>query len=461
MALVLASVNRKHMREAAEYLGLDLDTDVIATRAALPAKTPVFLAAGERPHPELFDYGLHMAATLAPQSQRQYAYTTKRFVDFLDDAGVPITRVTESVLGRYRRDRVASGLAMTSWASEAMVIRRLIDYLVQTGRMPKRPWIEVGQRNVLSATVRPATNVRHLTARQWLSFRNIGLRGHLPDGSADPTFRCSDIERNVLGSEIAVGTGLRLAEFASLLTSEALAPEFTIGACAKRGIAREVYLVERMNQAVAQYLRGTRKALVHSRQGRYRRIRSELIVIPETDLRSGSVRLPDAKRRVPVSALDPATRRRLFVDRGDYLDPAALFLGQTGLMLGESAWTKVFRAASDRVARFPEAAQTARGVSAHDFRHTFAVRMMGHLMRAGVAAYQERVNRGENPQQSLGEALSLNPLITLQHRLGHASPSTTAVYLRYVEDAKAIIERVLVEWDDEVGQLASASDETA
>lgn len=457
MVVGLANVNRAHMKEASRYLDLDMDALAIADQAALPDGAPIFFIDEGRPHPVLFDYGLHMAATLAPASQRQYAYTTKRFVDFLDQSGVGIAQVTETVLSRYRHDRLAK-ISQTSWSVEALVLRRLIDFMIETGRMDKRPWINVGQRNVLTSTVRAATNVRHLTAQQWLAFRDVGLRGLLPDGSIDKSFHCNDVERNVLGSEIAIGTGMRLAEFASLLTHETCLPQFTVQACAKRGTARDIYLVGRIRAAVDQYVRGTRRAIVHSHQDRYRRMRSDLLMVPDVDFRSGKVRLPGSERRVPLSSLSPTVRRQLFVDHGKHLEPAALFLGGGGLMLSTGAWSKVYRTANNRVASFPEIAQTARGVTAHDFRHTFAVRMMGHLVRAGIAAYQERIDRGENPQQTIGEAISLNPLTTVQHRLGHSSPSVTAIYLRYVEDLQAMIERVLVEWDDEVGELATASD---
>lgn len=362
MLQTISLLDRSDIQVATQYLNLGLDIAEVAKRAALPDGMPIFLTEGQRPHPELFAYGVHMSETLAPLTQRQYAYTTIRFVNYLDEQGTPITRVTEAVLARYRRNRLSSGIGASTWATEAIVIRRLIDFMIQTDRMPRRPWIEVGQRNVLSSAVRTTTQVRHLSAQQWLAFRNIGLRGRLPDGSVDPSFRSADVERNLLGSEIAVGTGLRLAEFSSLLKSEATVPEFTIQACAKRGTARDVYMGDKAIQMAKQYIRGTRRALVHSRQDYYRRIRAELLVVTDEDFVANRVRLPDASRHVPMSSLRQATRRKLFVDHDGYLDPAALLLGQTGLMLSTNTWMKLFNTASKRVARFPDSAQTAHGV---------------------------------------------------------------------------------------------------
>src|SRR5699024_11620504 len=42
---------------------------------------------------------------------------------------------------------------------------------------------------------------------------------------------------------------------------------------------------------------------------------------------------------------------------------------------------------------------------------------------------------------TLSEHIISNPLLTVQRLLGHASPATTMIYLRYLEEADALIQR--------------------
>lgn len=47
------------------------------------------------------------------------------------------------------------------------------------------------------------------------------------------------------------------------------------------------------------------------------------------------------------------------------------------------------------------------------------------------------------------------PLLTLQRLLGHASPSTTMVYLRYVDESDELIQRAFESWSDNERDYAS------
>jgi integrase len=46
-------------------------------------------------------------------------------------------------------------------------------------------------------------------------------------------------------------------------------------------------------------------------------------------------------------------------------------------------------------------------------------------------------------------------LLTLQRLLGHASPSTTMVYLRYVDESDELIQRAFESWSDNERDYAS------
>ena len=57
----------------------------------------------------------------------------------------------------------------------------------------------------------------------YLAFRDIGLRGRLPDGSEDPAWRGRNGERNAVFAELLVTTGMRLGEAGGLIIDELLA----------------------------------------------------------------------------------------------------------------------------------------------------------------------------------------------------------------------------------------------
>lgn len=63
-------------------------------------------------------------------------------------------------------------------------------------------------------------DMRFLDLPRYLVFRDVGLRGKLPDGREDPTWRGRNGERNALFAELLITTGLRLQEASSLLLNE-------------------------------------------------------------------------------------------------------------------------------------------------------------------------------------------------------------------------------------------------
>jgi integrase len=63
-------------------------------------------------------------------------------------------------------------------------------------------------------------DMRFLDLPRYPVFREVGLRGRLPDGQADPTWRGRNGERNALFAELLITTGLRLQEASSLLLTE-------------------------------------------------------------------------------------------------------------------------------------------------------------------------------------------------------------------------------------------------
>ena len=56
---------------------------------------------------------------------------------------------------------------------------------------------------------------------------------------------------------------------------------------------------------------------------------------------------------------------------------------------------------------------------------------------------------------TISEHIIHNPLLTLQRLLGHASPSTTMEYLRYIDESDELVQRAFESWSDHERDYAS------
>lgn len=92
---------------------------------------------------------------------------------------------------------------------------RYVDKTVMTPNGLKR--IRINAEQEPGGQGRP---MRFLPFEDYLLWRNVGLRGELPDGSPDPSWRGRHGERNAVFADLLVYTGMRLGEAASLLVTE-------------------------------------------------------------------------------------------------------------------------------------------------------------------------------------------------------------------------------------------------
>ncbi len=63
--------------------------------------------------------------------------------------------------------------------------------------------------------------MRFVPFEDYLLWRDVGLRGRLPDGRADPSWRGRHDERNALFADLLIYTGMRLGEASCLLAAGA------------------------------------------------------------------------------------------------------------------------------------------------------------------------------------------------------------------------------------------------
>lgn len=397
---------------------------------------------------------------LSANSVKSYARDALAFARFLDSRSVRVLDVSESDLVAYRTERLASGVSWRSWSRHLVVVRALFTYLYETGQRDTLPWIKVGSRSVVTPRV-PQTDVdvRALSHSQWVALRDVGFGGQLPNGEIDYSYRGRSTVRNVCAAELALTTGMRISEWASLLDIELPmdggGASVALQACAKNGRARRVYIPASTIEAVNLYRSTERVSLVRRAQTSLRQKLPALALVTQIDQVSGKLtyQLHGLQKRIPVTAIPIDLRRRLVrVDESGFVDPLSMFIGKGGKPPTPRRWHQYFAEANERLAKFAgQVPSMASAVTPHDLRHTFAIVMLRSLQQRALKLEESRPATGFG---TISEHIIHNPLLTLQRLLGHASPSTTMVYLRYVDESDELIQRAFESWSDDAKDYA-------
>ncbi|MET7297942.1 site-specific integrase [Embleya sp. NPDC005575] len=187
-------------------------------RRVIPDGTPVFLGGDMRPVEPVCSWFRHLAhRNRDPETMRSYAYVVSRLMDFLAARGTDVVSATEADLVAYRHQRLVLQqvpIGESTWDREAATVNGLYDWLVEQGRVARRP-LRLAKRYG-SGMVREM-QVRHLTIDQYLYFRDVGLGGQDPDGDVDAGFRGWCPHRGQAAAELALLTGMRKREWSSVL----------------------------------------------------------------------------------------------------------------------------------------------------------------------------------------------------------------------------------------------------
>jgi integrase len=413
------------------------------------------------------------------KTMRKYAYVALRLSEFLAQAGTDVVSATETGLLEYRALRTREQpepIAKTTWEAEATAINRLYTWLVAEGYVSARPWRSDGGRDSLRNGVTRDLRVRHMTLEQYRYFRDVGLAGQLPEGTVDRSFRGRFPHRSRAGVELGLLTGMRLGEWSTLLLPELGLDsgrprdgvEIQLAVCAKFGRPRTVYAPRSALELVRTYALLERRHIVTAAQATLARRRSELFLVDADQDGRGQLRGTLDGRRVTRSIrhMPPDLRKVTVMDTGDRLEPLAVFVGPGGTMPHPSTWDKIRWRAWERMRL--HAAHSAAPVMPnqpwlfHDLRHTFALQLLRFLMlkaaRDGAAS--------DLPMSTLADHIAYNPLLVVQRRLGHASPATTYIYLRYLKDPMREVDEAFAEWSAhdaatyaEIGRQLLTSDE--
>jgi integrase len=396
---------------------------------------------------------------LATDTWRRYALSLKVWLNFLYAVGARWDQASPNDLASFKQWRLSAEdniapVAPGSFRVDLAAIRRFYLWAAQqTGvENPVRLRV-VGQtrfgEDVTALEAGPSgvrrADVKWLTPEAFRLWRNLGLRGFTAEGIPTPSWRGRTEDRDVAYAEGLYGTGLRMAEWSSMLTIElpsagyeGLFRGWVASACAKRSAGREFWMRRRVAQLTRFYLEeGSRPAAVAraQRAGRYERVADRwllrrvgpngVVVVVDAD---------GAERRVRLDGMPPQLRMRLFQDGPHGLEPVWLWLNHDGTPRPKKAWHKTFDRANQRVERaLAQAGKAGRlFCRPHMLRHSFALRW---YCIAKFVAWQRTAMLTEAERRDFREQLG-DIWFLMATLLGHQSAETTRT--AYLEPFQAL-----------------------
>lgn len=425
------------------------------------ARRPVIVDSKMRPIAHVNAFLAAISDSVSARTRDSYAYDTRRFVNFLENRRTNVVAATQEDLVAYRKARTeidGDAVSSATWERDKIVIKLLYRFLIDEQLVPREPWTSAGRRSPIDypgAVGSPP--IRFLSNTQWRLFRDVGLGGQLPDGSLDPRWKVSHPQRNVAGASLALSTGMRLQEFSSVLDLEVPysaqnAVSFDIAATAKLGRQRTIQVPPETLKLIHLYRRTERAQVVRSTMRAREKQIDALAIVSRVDPVRNRVfaTFQGRKQSWEIARMPSALRRVCVRETANGLEPLTLFVGSNGLAPQRRAWSAIFEAASRRVGRMSSLAEVPRmpfRITPHDLRHTFAVVLLRYLMMQASSREASR-REGNLGGGSISDHLIHSPILTVQRLLGHASPLTTMVYLRHVEDTELIVRRALDTWND-------------
>jgi len=425
----------------------------LATAHSVPTSCPIILDEHFWPLQPWTEFLRRYSKHVSVNTAKAYGRDLFQLAQYFHSQSITWETVTNDNLADYRDYRLGQGLSPRSWQRETVVLRAFFNFLVEQGLLSETPWQQIGNYSVVKP--RPVTyemDVRALTHEQWKQFRNVGLGGQLPDGSMDISFRGRSVQRDTAAAELAITTGLRLQEWRTLLLPELMPSDgggasVVLESTTKGQRRRTIYIPPKTLDDISLYVNTERKRVVRYAQKWLSRHMGDLAVADKVEHNTGKISYVYRGRSYRKQYFQiPIQHRAVLVEhRGGHIEPMSLFVGTTGKPPSQRSWHNTFSQSNQRLQHFAGSSHhIGRPISPHDLRHTFAVVLLQHLqLRALQNSRPGRVGHG-----TLTEHIISNPLLTVQRLLGHASPGTTMIYLRYLEEADALIQRAFDAWDD-------------
>ncbi|MEV8183293.1 site-specific integrase [Specibacter sp. NPDC078692] len=408
----------------------------------------------------------------APSTNRKYAHALRVWMNFLELRTISWETVTDDDLFDYKfwrrtdpnNPRPVSGStwggdlaaisAFHDWAARTRGITTILATTDHQGRgshyanpgMPRTDYASTRDRRVIASTVRSA-DVKWFSPGAFRKWRDVGLHGIAPNGQERTRWRPRSQTRDAAFVDGLYGTGLRLQEWASVLTCELRQPaeqnryvtlQLAAG-CAKGGHGHSYWVKREVINSVNDYIETDRAAAI--RRAQASQVYDQLTGIRIVTRVGGGGRLeltePDGTSLpVKVNNLSPQQRALLFTRTNGKLEPLALWLHENGLPRPKRSWYKSFARANARVEK---AGIDRLQCHPHMLRHSFALRWyaVGRLIWERRSSHLD-AHQTLDFREQFGDTWSL-----VQTMLGHADVNTTKKI--YLEPFRSLDVKLLLE----------------
>ncbi len=382
---------------------------------------------------------------LSLNSQIAYAYDLRLHLSFLSSQGVDWRDATEEHLldfeyWRRRDERNPRRVGGAKFARELTACRRFYEWQQRRDVIGRSPVevravfrrdgsvVEVAR---LQPSNRRSVRMKWLTPAAYRQWCNVGLAGYRVDDSYDESWRGRNTGRNLAFAETLWSSGLRLREAATLLLAElpssesSAYPSARLGEGVAKGRARDFWISRQALAAIETYRKWGRAEAVRraQAQGRYDHVPGIMIMLSVTSNRVMIYRdLQGNKGEVPLDDLSADDRHRVFVEGESGLEPAMVWLSESGGLMPHTTWQKIFQLANARCAA---QGLTDRSCHPHALRHSFALRWLCVFMHAHEHRFGLTPQERDEFRRTYGD-----PFTMVSQLLGHSSRETTEkIYL--------------------------------
>lgn len=391
----------------------------------------------------------HWFRNLRPTTRTSYAKDLRTHLSFVTSQGMDWRQVSSEqfVDYEYWRRRDANNPARISGAKfsrELAACRKFYEWQVARNVIPASPIkvlieMDLDNRSFERVHLRPKNarrnRVKWLTPFAFRQWKEVGLAGYDLSGRRISGSRIRNEDRNKAFADLLWGSGLRLHEGATLLTIElpetAVQENFSRARLAEavaKGRARDYWISRAARQGIEAYIMSTRAEMVTKARdaGRYENVHDMLILESVDQARRAKITdRAGIVRHLSLDELSDLERLRLYIRKPEGLEPAMIWLSETGRPLKYESWEMVFETASSRCIK--QGAPIS--CTPHMLRHSFALRMLVTLIHAtdsrlGITPQERREYR----------MLYGDSWVLVQTLLGHSGVEITKqVYLEPVQ----------------------------
>ena len=367
----------------------------------------------------------------SPLTSRKYAYALGLWLNFLLAMDRSWDTATEDDAEYFKEWRLTDEsnprpVETSTFAGDLAALRSFYRWAARTHGVPD-PVVGTDDLDLRPHGVRDR-DIKWFDPAGYRRWRDLGLRGHGLDDRPDPQWRGRNGQRDVAFADGLYGSGLRLAEWASVLLidlpeddpARGYTTSYLADACAKGGYGHRYWLPRTALLGVLDYVEGARARAVRQaqRSGRYEQVQGRRLVLGQHAGRL-SIQEPDGRRTSPaLNAIGPRQRARLFRPTSAGLEPLALWLNEDGMPRAAHGWQHTFAEANARIKRMD---LQGFACTPHMLRHSCALRWYA----VGRLAYERRFAHLDEEELRDFRAQFGNTWDLVATMLGHRSPETT------------------------------------